>query len=96
MIPWKTVAQDVEEKTKNYWRVSLIWNSRSTEEMVTGDAIVLCVDNLKYTNPARPIVKLSTRLLDELVKGEGSPHPDQSQIYAFPEVIDAMNALDHM
>lgn len=96
MMAWKTVAQDVEEKTQAYWRVSQVWN-RSTEIMPTGEAIVICKDNMLYTNPERPVMRHTERLLAEIVKGEGAVPPDDSILLNFPvEYISALNALDQM
>lgn len=84
---WNTVAQDLEEKTRNYWKVSLAWNNRSPVEMITGEAIVYCVNNLKYTNIERPVAKLTNKLLHELIQGEGSPKPEQSFLIPFPDIL---------
>lgn len=87
---WKTVAQDIEEKTLNFWRVSRAWNNRSPVEMITGEAIVYCTDNLKYTNPERPIARYTTKLLQELIQGEGSPPPEVSALISFPDIFEAV------
>jgi len=87
---WKTVAKDIEEKTQNYWKVSRAWNNRSPVEMVTGEAIVYCTDNLKYTNPERPVAKYTAKLLSELIQGEGSPKPEESSLINFPDTLEAL------
>ncbi len=82
---WKTVAQDVEEKTQAYWRISLAWNNRAIEPIATGEAIVVCKDNLIYTNPERPIYHRSEGILREIVRGHPSPNPEESSVIQFPE-----------
>ena len=85
---WTTIAQDLEQKTARYWRISLAWNSKSPEQIPTGEAIESCTSNLKYTNPGRPIAQLTTRLLGEIIQGEGSPHPEESDLINFPDILD--------
>lgn len=92
MTLWKTVAQDIEEKTLNFWRVSRAWNNQSQVEMITGEAIVYCTDNLKYTNPERPVARYTTKLLQELIRGEGSPPPSATSLILFPDTLDAIVA----
>lgn len=89
---WKSVAQDLEEKTKAFWRVSSVWNSRSSEEILTGEAIVICTDNLKYSNIHRPIVRFTNKLLGELIQGEGSPAPEKTSLITFPDILDSFAA----
>lgn len=85
---WNTVAQDIETKTLNFWRVSLAWNNRSPVEILTGEAICCCTDNLKYTNPSRPIAHSTRKLLRELIQGEGSPKPEESSLIFFPDILE--------
>lgn len=90
MLAWKTTAQDIEEKTQRYWRLSSIWNNRVSDLMAVGEAIKLCTDNLKYTNPERQIVRSTNVLLGELIQGEGSPLPPITSLIAFPDTLSCL------
>lgn len=86
----QTIAQELEAKTKEYWRISYIWNSRSNETETVGDAIESCTHLISTTNVTRPIFNRASILLDELVLGEASPAPSVNKVLAFPDIASAM------
>jgi len=90
MLAWKTVAQDLEEKTRNYWKVSRAWNGQSSSEMAFEKANKICSNNLLYTNPFRPVAILTNRLLQELIQDEPSPSPKASSLIEFPNTFEAL------
>jgi len=85
---WLTVAQDLEDKTRRFWRVSSIWNGQLEVEMPACDAIEHCNTNLKYTNPGRAIARATETLLSELIKGSGSPKPETTRVIELPNCLD--------
>ena len=89
---WSTIAQDLEQKTRAYWKVSQAWNGVSPTEMPFERANKLCNKALLYTNPSRPVAKLTERLLQELIQNEASPLPEASQLLPFPNIIEALTS----
>lgn len=86
----QTIAQEIEQKTMNYWHISQAMNNRSEISIVTGDAIVMCNDNLLYTNPSRPIWRCTNLILDEIIKGEAARKPEESKVINFPDIAAAL------
>lgn len=87
-LMWLTVAQDLEDKTRRFWRVSSIWNGKIDVEMPACDAIEHCNSNLLHTNPGRQIARSTEVLLSELIKGSGSPRPSETKIIELPSCLD--------
>jgi hypothetical protein len=85
-----STSDDLQQKTMAYWTISQAWNNRSEIGVMACDAIRTCNDNLTYTNPSRPIFRHTNILLDEIIKGEGSPKPDESKVINFPDIAAAL------
>lgn len=62
-----SMADELAQKTLTYWQVSQCWNGRSTREIETGTAIHLMGDTAYNVNPARPLVRRSLNLLQEII-----------------------------
>jgi hypothetical protein len=79
-----TIADELIHKTQQFWRISQAWNGIGDEQLATGEAIVVCTENLRYTNPARPVFYRTESLLSEIIAGTASQRPEPAVIILFP------------
>jgi hypothetical protein len=86
-----STAGELEQKTKNYWRVSSIWNNRIDDELNVGDAITEVMETMKM-NPSRPIFHSASKLMEELIEGQGLSNPDETKLLSFPDSADILAA----
>lgn len=87
-----SVAAELEQKTNLYWKVSRVWNGRTSEHITVGDALADIAQLVGRSNPNRPIHFFACNLLEELVEGE-SPEPQgDAKLLAFPDPADILSA----
>lgn len=65
-----TQAQELEQKTRAYWRISLAFNNQSPELISAIRSIGQCSYIVYNTHAQRPIAKCAQKLRAELIVGE--------------------------
>lgn len=63
----QTVAQELESRTQEYWRISSSYNNRIEEPIPTWLAIQRVTHMAEAMNPARPISRRASVLLHTLI-----------------------------
>jgi hypothetical protein len=84
----QSVADELEEKTKQYWIISSVWNQRLDFRYSTENAIQDCVNLESLTSPHRPLHFRSARLLEEIIEGESPKSEGSAKLLEFPDSAD--------
>lgn len=71
----------LQDKTLRFWRLSNIWNGKSTSGICVGDALSDCNEIQKDLNPNRPLSPKVAQLKDDIVM-YGSKHKKRKELKA--------------
>lgn len=79
----QSIAEELKQKTLAYWKLSRVWNGRDSREILTGEAIEICISAMQMTSNTRKIYWRFNSVMGEIVLGEGKgPHP-HSEVVEF-------------
>jgi hypothetical protein len=76
------VSDSLEQETREFWRLSQVWNGRRTDFISTSEAIHMCNDFQYNWAPHRKLTRVAAHLQDDIVRGTGrEPQPTSTVLH---------------
>lgn len=76
----ENLATELEQKTRNYWELSSIWNGRSSKTLTIERGLRVITDNLNMTWQKRPLWNRFLDLQSNIISGSGPTKPHSAEI----------------